>query len=121
VPAAAASIKNVQTGVVTPTTANMAGLYDVPFLQPGTYTVTVSKTGFRNVVRDNIALQIQTLEVNATLEVGVASQEVVVSATPSLVETETSDQHVDLTTQTVITAPVVGSDWRNEMTQLIPA
>jgi hypothetical protein len=51
VPGAAVSIKNVQTGVVTPTATNQSGLYDVPFLAPGSYTVTFSKQGFRDFVR----------------------------------------------------------------------
>lgn len=120
VPGAAVSIRNVQTGVVTPTTTNGSGLYDVPFLAPGSYTITFSKEGFRNVVREGITLQIQTMEITATLQVGASAQEVVVNATAPVLETETSDQHIDLSTQTVINAPDVGTDWRAEMTQLIP-
>ena len=40
---AAISITNVQTGVVTPTTSNQAGLYDVPFLAPGNYSVKFTR------------------------------------------------------------------------------
>ncbi len=120
VPGAAVSIKNVQTGVVTPTTTNQSGLYDVPFLTPGSYAISFSKEGFRNFVREGVVLQIETLEINATLQVGTATQEIVVNAGAPLIETETSDQHVDLTTQSVVTAPIVGTDWRAEMTQLIP-
>src|SRR5208283_2417403 len=97
VPGVAVAIKNVQTNVVTPTTTNQAGLYDVPFLAPSSYTVKFSKQGFRDFVREGIVLQIETLEVNATLQVGVATQEVVVTGLAPLVETETTDQHLDLT------------------------
>ncbi|MFY9724706.1 MAG: carboxypeptidase regulatory-like domain-containing protein [Bryobacteraceae bacterium] len=120
VPGAAVSIKNVQTGVVTPTTTNQSGLYDVPFLAPGNYTITFSKQGFRDFVREGIVLQIQTLEISATLQVGTSTQEIVVNAAPPLVETETTEQHVDLTSQAVDAAPIVGTDWRAELTQLIP-
>ena len=96
VPGAAVSIKNVQTGVVTATTTNQSGLYDVPFLAPGNYTVTFSKEGFRNFVREGIVLQIETLEISGTLQIGTAAQEVVVNAAGPLVETETTEQHVDL-------------------------
>src|ERR1700733_8205639 len=78
VPGAAVSIKNVQTGVVTASTTNQAGLYDVPFLAPGNYTVKFSKTGFRDFVREGIALQIETLQIDATLQLGVSTEEVVV-------------------------------------------
>ncbi len=120
VPGATVSIRNVQTGVVNPTTTNGSGLYDVPFLVPGNYTITFTKDGFRNFVREGITLQVETLEISATLQIGSASQEVVVNATAPVIETDTSDQHVDLSTHEVVTAPIVGTDWRNEMTQLIP-
>src|SRR5271166_1611000 len=75
VPDAAVSIKNVLTGVVTPTTTNQSGIYDVPFLAPGSYTITFSKQGFRDFVRSGIVLQIQTLEISVTLQLGVATQQ----------------------------------------------
>jgi hypothetical protein len=117
---ASVSIKNIQTNVANSVATNASGLYDVPFLQPGNYTITFSKEGFRNFVRQGITLQIQTLEVSASLAIGSTTQEVVVNATTPLLETETSDQHIDLTSQTVVQAPIVGTDWRNELTQMIP-
>ncbi len=120
VPGAGVSIKNVQTGVVTPTTTNQSGLYDVPFLVPGNYTITFSKQGFRDFVREGVILQIQTVEISATLQLGTSTQEIVVNAAPPLVETETTEQHVDLTSEAVDAAPIVGTDWRGELTQLIP-
>jgi len=120
VPGAAVSIKNVQTGVVTPTTTNQSGLYDVPFLAPGNYTVTFSKQGFRSAVREGIVLQIETLEISMALQVGTATEEIVVNSAPPLVETETSGQHVDISAQAIDAAPIVGTDWRAEMIQLIP-
>jgi outer membrane receptor protein involved in Fe transport len=119
-PGVAVSIKDVKTGVVTSTTTNQSGLYDVPFVQPGTYSITFSKQGFRDFVRSGIVLQIETLEIDATLQVGVATEEVVVDAAGPLVETETTEQHVDLTTEAVKNAPIVGTDWRADLVQLIP-
>ncbi|HUJ29713.1 MAG TPA: TonB-dependent receptor [Candidatus Acidoferrum sp.] len=119
-PGVAVKITNDLTGVVTPTTTNQAGLYDVPFLAPGNYTITFSKQGFRDFVRSGIVLQITTLEIDATLQVGVSTQEIVVNAAPPLVETETSDQHLDIDAQAVSSAPITGTDWRGELTQLIP-
>ena len=120
VPGVNVQIKNVQTGVVTRVTTNGAGLYDVPFLTPGSYTLTFSRQGFNNFVREGIVLQIQTLDVNAALQVGTAAQEVVVNAAAPLLETESSDQHVDLSAQQIEAAPIVGTNWQAEMTQLIP-
>jgi outer membrane receptor protein involved in Fe transport len=120
VPGAAVTIKNVQTGVVNPTATNQSGLYDVPFLAPGEYTVKFSKQGFKDFVRAGVTLQVETLQIDAALQVGAAADEVVVTAAGPLVETETTSQHVDLSTQTIANAPIVGTDWRAEMIQLIP-
>ena len=120
VPDVAISIKNIQTSVVTSTTTNQAGLYDVPLLAPGNYTVKFSKSGFKDLVREGIVLHIETLEISAILQVGVATEEVVVNAAPPLIETETTDQHVDLDLVAIANAPITGTDWRGEMTQLIP-
>ena len=120
VPDVSVSIKNVQTGVVTPTTTNQAGVYDVPFILPGEYTITFAKKGFRDFVREGIVLSVETLGINATIQLGVSTQEVVVNSAAPLVETETTGQSVDLSTQTVNAAPIVGTDWRSELIQLIP-
>ena len=120
VPGVAVTITNVQTGVATVTTTNSDGIYDSPSIQVGQYRVTFSKTGFRNFVREGLTLQIQTIAVDATLQVGATTEQIVVNAESPLVETETSDQHVDIGTEAIRNAPITGTDWRSEMTQLIP-
>ncbi len=114
------TITDVLTGVSTVTTTNSAGIYDVPSVPVGQYKITFSKTGFRNSVRDGITLEVQTIGIDATLQVGSISEEVVVHADAAQLETETSDQHLNLDTHAVSTAPIVGTDWRAEMIQLIP-
>src|ERR1700683_318600 len=120
VPGVDVSIKNVLTGVVPPSTTNQAGLYDVPFFSPGQYTITFSKKGFRDFVREGIVLQVETLGINVALQVGASNQEVVVNTAAPLVETETTGQAVDLNTAAIEAAPIVGIDWRAELIQLIP-
>ncbi len=114
------AILNAQTGVTTSATTNADGIYDVPSIPIGKYTVTFSKPGFRNFVRDGVTLEIQTLAVDGTLQVGSVSEQIVVTGEAPLVETETSDQHVNIDAATIHAAPIVGTDWRAEMTQLIP-
>lgn len=114
------AITNVQTGVAITTSTNSAGIYDVPSVPIGQYRIVFSKTGFRNSVREGITLQIQTIAVDTTLQVGAIAQEIVVNADAPQLETETSDQRVNISTEAVHTAPIVGTDWRAEMTQLIP-
>ncbi|HTW58994.1 MAG TPA: TonB-dependent receptor [Terriglobales bacterium] len=117
---ATVTITDVLTGVSTVTTTNDAGIYDAPSIPTGQYKITFSKTGFRSLVRNGITLEIQTIAVDGTLQVGSISEQVVVTQDAPLVETETSDQHVDLNTHAIESAPITGTDWRAEMIQLIP-
>ncbi|HVR23197.1 MAG TPA: carboxypeptidase regulatory-like domain-containing protein [Candidatus Polarisedimenticolia bacterium] len=113
-------ITNVQTGLSIVSVTNSAGIYDVPSVPTGEYTITFSKAGFKELVRRGLTLEIQTIAVDGTLQVGSLSEQVVVTAETPLVETETSDQRVDLNTAAIRSAPIVGTDWRAEMIQLIP-
>lgn len=113
-------ITNVDTGVSIVSTTTSAGVYDAPSVPTGSYTVSFSKAGFKDFVRKGVVLQIQTIAVDGTLQVGNASERIEVTAETPLVESETSDQHVDLSTAAIHAAPIVGTDWRAEMTQLIP-
>lgn len=114
------TITNVQTGVSTVTATNSAGVYDVPSIPIGEYKITFTKDGFRELIRQGVTLQLQTLGIDAVLQVGAINEQVTVTAENPLVETETSDQHVDLNSVSVEAAPIVGNDWRAELTQLIP-
>jgi len=120
VPGVTVTITNVQTGLATVLTTNSSGIYDAPSTPVGQYKITFSKQGFRNLVREGLTLQVQTVAVDATLQVGTTAEQIVVNAEIPLVETETSDQHVNLGSEAIRTAPIVGTDWRNEMIQLIP-
>lgn len=91
VPGATVEISNVNTGVTTPTVSNAEGNYRVPFLNPGTYRVTVTLTGFNKYVSQNIDLHVaEVLNVDATLQPGTLTDEVTVSAAPTTVDTSSS-------------------------------
>ena len=55
------TITNVDTGVSIVSTTTSAGVYDAPSVPTGSYTVTFSKTGFKDFVRKGVILQIQTI------------------------------------------------------------
>ena len=100
---AGASVKilNVETGVVATSVTNSDGIYDVPSVPPGNYTLTFSAPGFRDAVHSGILLHVGTIAVDASLSVGAASQEVVVNADVSQLQTEDSGQHTDFDTKAV--------------------
>lgn len=120
IPGATATILDVQTGVKTSWTTNSVGIYDAPSLPTGEYSITFSANGFRDVVHNGIVLNIGTIAINATLQVGSASQAVTVTAQTPLLQTVEPAQQTTLTTTTVTNAPIVGGVWYNEMTTLLP-
>ncbi|MGA7218143.1 MAG: carboxypeptidase regulatory-like domain-containing protein [Candidatus Sulfotelmatobacter sp.] len=117
---ATVTIVNIQTGIKTIVTTNGSGIYDSPSVPVGSYEMTFSKSGFRTFVRKGIALEIQTLGIDAVLQVGNISEQIVITAESPLVETETSEQHVTFDTQAVQNAPIVGGVWYNELTNVLP-
>ena len=119
-PNVAVTISNVQTGVVTTTKTNGSGLYDVPSLLPGQYTVRFRAAGFEDFVHQGIALEVETIGIDATLQVGSTSQEVTVTAQAPQIETESSDQHTIFNAKTIEDVPIVGGIWYNELTNVLP-
>ncbi|HEX4006807.1 MAG TPA: TonB-dependent receptor [Acidobacteriaceae bacterium] len=120
IPAVAVTLTNLQTGVRTATTTNGSGLYDVPSLLPGNYNINFKATGFKDYQQQGVVLEVETIGINATLQVGSASQEVTVTAQNPLIETESSDQHVIFSTKVVEDVPTVGGVWYNELTNVLP-
>jgi hypothetical protein len=117
---ATVTITNVENGARTASTTNSAGIYDRPSLPPGEYTISFAKAGFRELVRKGVTLQLQTIAVDATLQVGNTTEQVTVIAEAPLLQTETSDQQVNFDTKEVLNAPIVGGVWFSELTKVLP-
>src|SRR5271156_657970 len=45
------TLKNVDTGATASTTTNPQGSYQFPLVQPGTYSVSATTSGFRSITR----------------------------------------------------------------------
>ena len=81
VPGAAIKLTNVATGVSQTTTANETGQYTFPTVTPGTYSVEVTKQGFRKATVQNLLVDIaRSYLVNVTMQVGEVAQSVIVEA-----------------------------------------
>ncbi len=106
------SIKNVGTGDIREVPTNSDGFYTAPNLLPGNYEVTASATGFSTLVQKNVTLTVGAEQpLNLTLHVGNLSQQVVVSAAPSAVQTTTSEVSATVDSTTVREMPLNGRDW----------
>src|SRR5271163_1255285 len=120
VPGATVTVLNTATGAKMITVTNHDGIYDLPSVPPGNYTITFTKTGFRDDVHNRITVHVGVIALDASLQVGTASQEIIVSTAAPLVQTEDSGQSMDFDTQAVVDAPTVGGVWYNELTNVLP-
>ena len=88
---AAVTVRNQETNAVRRVQTNETGDYTVPLLPPGKYEVIVESTGFRRAVFKDIALAVdQTVRLDVSLQIGEMNQQVTVSESAPLVQTDTS-------------------------------
>ncbi|HEY3742157.1 MAG TPA: TonB-dependent receptor [Bryobacteraceae bacterium] len=98
IPGAGVEVRENRTGVTARTVSSDVGVYVFPNLPPGIWTVTAEKEGFKKLVRNDIEIFIaQRQALDLQLEIGDVKQSVEVSATQSLLETETSERGQALT------------------------
>lgn len=87
-PGATVTVTNVATNVGSTTTTNGEGEYNVLYLTPGTYTLTIELSGFKKMVREGLEVRIgDKLAVDTTLDVGRVEETVSVTAESPLLET----------------------------------
>ena len=92
------------------------GSYVVPLLDIGGYDVDVSKPGFKSFLQTKVPLTInQVVRIDVTLEVGVVSEKIEVTAQNSSLDTETSSLGQLVTNSQITEMPLNG---RNVMSLL---
>ena len=88
-------VHNVDTGLEQTATTKNDGSFSIVDLPIGTYTVTLTKDGFKTEVHSTILVQgNRTTTVNGSLQPGEVSTSVTVSATPLLNQTDTTNGYV---------------------------
>ena len=87
----AVSARNNTTGIVTNATTNATGAYEFSSLQPGTYTLTATISGFKTATLNNVALgQGQQVRLNFNMQVAAPGETVSVVAEADTVLATTS-------------------------------
>src|ERR1700723_569406 len=90
-PGATVTLTNTATSEKQTQITGDAGLYSFVNLNPGQYSLSVERTGFKHVDRENVNIQVQqTTRVDIRLNVGAASETVTVTADVPLLQAETS-------------------------------
>ncbi len=98
VPGATVVVKNNGNGATYNTVTADNGTFVVPSLGPGTYTVTVSATGFKQYVATDVKLMAATpASVRVTLQVGAPTKTVTVLGAGDVIQTQSAT-----VTQTIV-------------------
>ncbi|HLG15938.1 MAG TPA: carboxypeptidase regulatory-like domain-containing protein [Blastocatellia bacterium] len=86
------TVKDVQTNAEFKVTANDEGGWTIPSINNGVYTVTITAPGFKSTVVQNVKVDTGvTATVNATLEVGGTTEQVVVTSGGSVIQSESAN------------------------------
>jgi Carboxypeptidase regulatory-like domain/TonB-dependent Receptor Plug Domain len=89
IPGVTVTALNIQTGTEARATSNESGAYEFLLLRPGTHTLTAESSGFQRLVRENVVVRTtEVTRVNLTLEVGMVTETVTVTAETPLLQSE---------------------------------
>jgi hypothetical protein len=88
VPGASVTATNIAMGTTMTAVTNADGAFQIPYLIPGAYKVSVELSGFKKWVRESVDVRVaDRIELNVALEVGGTVEEVTVSADAPLLDT----------------------------------
>src|SRR3954468_4031080 len=107
IPGADIVAKHNGTGVVSNAVSNSEGLFSIPSLPIGTYVVTATLQGLKQVVINNAVItSAQPASVKATLEVGGVTEQVTVASTSEIVQTQSSTVSQTINTTQITKMPL---------------
>jgi hypothetical protein len=120
VPDATVDLVNAATNARRMAKSNGQGFYNFPDLEPATYVMTVTKTGFKQVTERDVVLHVaDATALNVQLQVGTSTENVDVEASPVLVETQTGTVSNTVLGQQVRELPLNGRNFV-QLTTLMP-
>jgi hypothetical protein len=107
IPGAAVVVKHNATGVTTESVSNAEGIFSFPGVAVGTYTVTVTLEGFKTfVVNEVVVTSGAPANVRAKLEVGGVTEQVVVSSTSEIIQTQSTTISNTINTNQITKMPL---------------
>lgn len=99
--------QNSGTGAQYQTTTTATGNYTLPSLPAGVYNVSVEVPGFKKFTQQGITVQVaQTARIDLVLQVGGASESVIVNADAPLLKTESADQSMTISRDNLNALPL---------------
>jgi len=109
VPSANIAAKSAATNAMVSASTNSDGYYSISNLVPGTYDITVSKSGFASVEEKGLQLQVdQVARLDLKLQVGAVLQSVEVSGQAVLLDSETATLGQVVESKQITDLPLLG-------------
>jgi hypothetical protein len=119
-PGVTIEVASAATGQTRSVVTSADGHYTVPQVQPGTYSVKATLSGFKSVTRSEIPVTVgDTARVDIKLAVGGVSENVLVVAQTPLVETSHATLGITIDQQKVVELPLNGRNFA-QLGTLIP-
>jgi Carboxypeptidase regulatory-like domain len=113
-------VVSAETGAQRTVTTNNQGAFDLQELNPGTYSVTITKSGFKKVEAKDVVVHVSDItHLTLQLSVGGLSETVVVEASAVQVETQTGTVGNVVDGQEVRELPMNGRNFV-QLTTLMP-
>src|SRR2546426_2909279 len=107
VPGVTASATTPRTNEVATAVTSAEGLYSLPFLRPGLYTISAELQGFRKYAQDAVPLEVgQTMAIDVQLEVGEVTEAVTVTSEAPLLDESKADRGMVIDNKRVTEIPL---------------
>ncbi len=120
VPGATVTLTNTETNQSQETVSSEDGFYRFTGLAPGLYNVTVEKQDFKKRVVEKVKVDAELVRgQDITLEAGVISETVTVTANNEVIQTEDASIRKTVSTEEILRLPQVGRD-PYELARLTP-
>lgn len=104
---ATVTVLNPATSEAATATSNSEGGYNVPFLKPGLYMITVEAGGFKKFIRERQELQVgQIARIDITLEIGGANETVTITGEAPLLEESKADRGNVIENRRIVELPL---------------
>lgn len=117
---ATVTARNLDTGVAASTVTTDAGLYSVPNLPPGRYSVSVEATGLKTYTQEGVTVPTGTVvPLDIHMQMGAVTETITVTADASQLQTASSDMGATVQSTLVANLPLEVSGTIRNPTQFI--
>lgn len=108
-PGVTIEIANLESGETRLTETDTSGNYNVPFLNPGAYRISAHLSGFKQLVREGIQLNINDrITVDLKLEIGGLTETVTVVAETPMIDSDSANAGTVMNNKQVNEYPLNG-------------